>query len=126
MEQTLIIAGGIYHILLIVFHLMFWRLFDWPGSLRPLDTTNRSTMQVLNITLTLIFVIFAYISIAHTEELLTTSLGYSLIVLISMLWLARTILQVVYYGLQHRASRVLTLCFITGACLYGIPAIVLA
>ena len=121
MNEVLVLTGGVYTLLLIVFHLLFWRIFKWPDSLKPLDRVNRSTMQVLNLSITFIFLIFAYVSLMHVDELLSTALGKSLLALISMLWVFRAIQQLVFYGVRHKASVGLTLYFVVGALLYGIP-----
>lgn len=123
MKETLIFAGGIYTVALIVFHVLFWRIFKWPETLRTLNYVNKATIQVLNISITFIFFIFAYISFAHVNDLLNTQLGRTLLVLISLLWLFRAAQQVVFYKLQHRVSVGLTLYFLIGAFLYGIPVI---
>jgi hypothetical protein len=123
MNETLVISGGIYMLALIVFHVLFWRIFRWPESLSPLNKVNKSTMQVLNLSITFIFAIFAYISFVHTEELVNTSLGKTMLILISLLWLIRAVLQVIFYGFRHSASVGLTAFFLLGAMLYGIPGI---
>lgn len=121
--ETLIKAGGFYHIGLVVFHLMFWRIFNWDTELESLSFINKAIMQVINISLTIVFVIFAFISLAYTEELLTTSLGRALVILIALFWLARSIQQIVFFKLAHRASRAFLLIFLTGSLLYAIPAL---
>lgn len=123
MNEILIISGGIYTVGLIVFHVLFWRIFKWPETLEPLNYINRATIQVLNISITFIFFIFAYISLVHTNELLNTQLGKTLLVLISCLWLFRAAQQVVFYKLKHKLSVGLTFYFLIGAFLYGIPVI---
>ncbi len=82
MNEMLIIAGGVYTVALIIFHLLFWRIFKWPETLGALNYVNKATMQVLNISITFIFFIFAYLSFVHTQELLNTRMGNSLLVLI--------------------------------------------
>lgn len=123
MKEALIIVGGIYTVVLIIFHLIFWRIFKWPDTLDTLNDVNKATIQVLNISITFIFFIFAYISFVHTSELLSTQLGRTLLVLISGLWLFRAGQQVVFYKLRHKASMGLALYFLLGASLYGIPVI---
>ena len=123
MNETLIIAGGAYTVVLIIFHMLFWRIFKWPETLDSLNYVNKATIQVLNISITFIFFIIAYVSFVHTQELLTTQLGNSLLVLISCLWLFRASQQVVFYKLKHKASVGLTVFFIIGAFLYGMPVI---
>lgn len=123
MNEVLIIAGGFYTVALIIFHTLFWRIFNWPETLMPLNYINRATMQVLNISIIFVFFIFAYISFAHTHELINTQLGNSLLVLISCLWLFRAAQQVIFYKLKHKASVGLTFFFLIGAFLYGVPVI---
>ena len=121
MNEALIIAGGVYTVGLIIFHVLFWRIFKWPETLDSLSYVNKATIQVLNISITFTFFIFAYVSFAHTQELLNTQLGNSLLVLISCLWLFRAAQQVVFYKLKHKASIGLTIYFLVGALLYGVP-----
>jgi hypothetical protein len=121
--ETFIIAGGFYTIGLIMFHLLFWRIFDWEQDLKRISFLNRATMQVLNISLTLSFIIFSYISLVHATELLTSSLGHSLLMLIALFWLARAIQQIVFYRLRHWASWAFLLLFLSGSLLYAIPAL---
>jgi hypothetical protein len=123
MNEALIIAGGVYTVVLVIFHMLFWRIFKWPETLESLNYVNKATMQVLNISITFIFFIFAYVSFAHTQELLNTGLGNSLLVLISCLWLFRAAQQVVFYKLKHKVSVGLTILFLLGAFLYGMPVI---
>ena len=120
--EFLIKAGGIYCFGFVIFHLMFWRLFNWGEDLKSLSFINRATMQVLNLSLTFAFVIFGYISLFHSRELLETALGHSLLVLISLFWLLRAIEQVVFFKLKHWASAVFLMVFLAGAVLYGVPA----
>lgn len=121
--EALIIAGGFYNIGLIVFHSLFWHIFNWEHDLKQVSYLNRATMQVLNISLGFAFFIFSYISFAHTTELLTTALGQSLLVLMALFWLARAIQQIIFYKLRHWASWAFLLLFLFGSLLYAIPAI---
>ena len=120
--ETLIKAGGYYNIGLILFHLSFWRIFNWSEDLKRLSLLNGAIMQVLNISLILAFVIFAHISLVHTGALLNTPLGNSLLVLMALFWLARTIQQIVFFKLRHPLSWLFLLVFTTGCVLYAVPA----
>ena len=123
MMEIVIKVGGMYCFAFVVFHLLFWRLFNWREDLRSLSFLNRNIMQVLNLSLTFAFVIFGYISLVHTTELLVTPLGKSLLVLIALFWLARAVEQVVFFKLKHWGSIAFLLVFLTGGSLYGIPAV---
>ena len=120
--ETLIRIGGIYNIGLILFHLSFWRIFNWNEELGRVSFLNRAVMQVLNISLMFAFAIFAYISLMHAGELLNSPLGNSLLVLMALFWLARSGQQIVFYKLKHWLSWLFLLLFMTGVLLYAIPA----
>lgn len=83
-SETVLFIGGVYILLLVLLHLMFWKLFDWKNDLGKLSFINRQVMQILNLTLTSAFIIFSYISIFHSTEMLTTDLGKVLLLLISI------------------------------------------
>jgi hypothetical protein len=80
-------------------------------------------MQVLNLSLTFAFVIFSYISLVHTKELISTSLGQSLLGLIALFWLARSVEQVVFFKLKNWRSIAFLVFFLVGTVLYAVPAI---
>ncbi len=121
--ELLIKAGGIYNIVIVIFHLLFWRIFNWKEDLRSLSFLNRAIMQVLNLSLTFAFVIFSYISLVHTKELISTSLGQSLLGFIALFWLARSVEQVVFFKLKNWRSIAFLGFFLVGTVLYAVPAI---
>ena len=120
--EILIQLGGVYSFGFVVFHLSFWRIFDWKRDLQRLSFLNRAIMQVLNLSLTFAFVIFGYVSWFHAEELLGTRLGRSLLVLIAVFWLLRAVEQVIFFKLRHWGSVTFFGVFFLGFLLYGIPA----
>lgn len=121
--HALIKAGAIYNLALIVFHLLFWKLFNWADELRNLTLLNRATMQVMNLSLVVVFLMFAYLSLVHTDQLYSTTLGRALLLSIAVFFMLRAILQIVFFRLQHWISYAFLVYFITGGLLYGIPAI---
>jgi hypothetical protein len=121
--ETLIQIGGLYNLLLVIFHLMFRNIFSWDIDLRSLTFLNRAIMPVLNLALTFVFSLFAYISLQHTTELLKTPLGHSLLAGISLFWLFRAILQPLFFRLKHWVSYAFMLFFLAGSVLYAIPLI---
>ena len=121
--QISIVSGGIFCVCLVLFHLTFWRLFRWNTELAKLTSLNRAVVQVLNLSLTFVFVIFAYVSLAHTTEMESTPLGRSLLLLIALLWYLRAIEQVYFFGLRTRLSVLFLVFFVLGGTLYLIPLI---
>lgn len=123
MSETLIRIGGAYCLALVVFHLLFWRLFDWRRDLRSLTYVNRAVMQILNLCLTFTFVIFGVVSLWHTEEMIGTGLGRTLLALIALFWLLRAVEQVVFFGLRRWLSVAFFLAFLAGSALYAWPLV---
>jgi len=119
--EILIMTGGTFTAVFAVFHLAFWKIFRWKRDLAKLTAVNRAIVQVLNLCLTFAFVIFAYLSLAHTHEMLTTDLGRSLILLIAVFWYLRALEQVVFFGLRGRVSILFFVVFLVGGSLYTIP-----
>jgi hypothetical protein len=119
--KTYIIIGGVYNLGLVIFHLLFSKIFNWKKELRLLNSINRNTIQVLNIFLTLIFLFFGYISIFHTNELTSTNLGISLLGFFSLFWFLRAFAQIYFYGIKNNFSKILFLVFILGGLLYTYP-----
>ena len=117
--ENVILFGGIYHIGFIIFHLFFWKIFKWDVTLRKLNSIDRSTIQVLNISLTFVFSIFAYLSLNFSFELTSTKLGLSILLFISLFWFFRAIQQVYFYGLKNRLSKMLFIIFIFGGIIYS-------
>lgn len=121
--HTLIKAGGLYNIALVIFHLLFWKLFNWADDLRSLSVLNRAIMQVMNLSLVVVFLMFAYLSLIHTAELFSTTLGRALLLSIAVFFMLRAIMQITFFRLQHWGSVAFLIFFLAGGVLYGIPAI---
>lgn len=121
-EPAFVRAGGVFNAAFAVFHLMFPRLFNWRQDLRTLTFVNRGITHVLNLCLTAVFVIFAYVSLAHTKDLLSSPLGHGLLVSIALFWLLRAVQQIVFFRMRHWWSWAFFVIFLAGAALYGAPA----
>jgi len=124
MKETLLFIGGLYNLAFAVFHIMFWKIFKWKRNLRRLLPMDRAIMQVLNIRLIYIFFVFAYISIFHQEDLISTQLGKVFIIVISLFWFMRAIEQIIFFGLKNLVSVVFTIISIIGAIFYLIPILI--
>jgi hypothetical protein len=119
--KTLILLGGFYNLAFAIFHLSFWRLFRWKTDLRSLTAINRGVIQILNLRLIFVFLIFAYISFFHGSELVATSLGKAILLATSLFWFGRAIEQIIFFKLQKLASIFLFVVFLLGAVIYFLP-----
>ena len=123
LSEVMILIGGFYNLGFAIFHLLFWRLFRWKGDLSSLTFINRSVMQILNLCLTFVFLLMAYISFFNTSELIQTNLGKALLVGFSLFWFLRMIEQIIFFGIRNLISIALTLVFLFGCVIYLIPLI---
>lgn len=119
--EKILFCGGLYHGLLVLFHLGFWKIFRWKEDLRSLSFINRQVMPILNLCLTLTFVMFGFISLVFAQDLLTTSLGHALLLFLALFWLFRTVLQVIYFGVRRLDSLAFVVFFALGVGLYAVP-----
>ncbi len=121
--NTLLVIGGAVVFAFFIFHLFFWKIFDWKRDLKSLTPVNRAIMQVLNLCLSFVFLLIAYISIFHKDELLNTSLGKTMLLGISIFWLLRALEQIMFFGLKSGVSIAFFVVFLAGSALYLIPFI---
>ena len=121
--HTVIKIGGFYNLAFLVFHAMFWKIFKWKNELPKLTHINGAIMQVLNLCLMFCFLLFGYISLFHTSELITSSMGRALLLLMALFWMVRAIEQLVFFSSRRPASIAMTILFLLGFCLYVSPLI---
>lgn len=121
MNKTLLICGGVINFLLAGFHLAFWKIFDWPESLLSLSPMNLGIMQVINIHLAFVVFVFAYVSIFHHRELLSTKLGRSIIVSIILFYILRGINQLIFWDIYMPDSALMVLLCAVVAGIYAKP-----
>ena len=119
MRESLLLVGGIYNLLFVVFHLLFWRLFDWNKDLASLTPINCAIMQVLNLSLTFAFLIFGILSLLYPGQMTETQLGRALTGMISIFWLLRAIEQIIFFKLKKWVSWAFSLLFLAGSGLYA-------
>lgn len=138
--ETLIRIGGVYHLGFAVFASLWPRIFNWKEALAPLDDANRAIPLITSRLLVLLWLAVAYVSFAHTHDLLVTDLGRGILFFVSIFWTARAIMQVQLVGFKKArnlsvpgkafgnlsnqfVSTALFVIFLTGVALYLVPAI---
>lgn len=119
----LITLAGVYNLLLVIFHLLFWRMFKWKTDLRKLGFANKAIIQILNIQLIYYFLVVAIICFAFPEELVKTNLGRFFLFSNAMFWLIRTLQQFVFLRVKNIFVNYLTVYFFLGVVIFSIPLI---
>jgi hypothetical protein len=123
LAELSVLAGGFFNLAFAVFHLFFRRLFEWKKDLASLTFVNRAVMQILNLCLTFMFIVIAYVSFLHRQELMNTDMGMTLLIAFSLFWFFRMILQIIFFGLKNTLSLIFTLIFLIGGTLYLFPVL---
>ncbi len=98
MEVLAIKIGGTLSILLGIGHCYFYRGFRWGKDLQKISVLNARVFYTIHIFLIPMFFLFGYLSWLHSPELAgSTSIGITLTVFYSLLWLARGSWQIAYF-----------------------------
>lgn len=118
--HTLIVLCGLHSLAFALFHLAFWRLFDWPRSLQSTTLANRAIIQILNLRLIWVLLAVGAALLAWPGEIAGTRLGQALLAFMCVFWIGRTIEQAVFLRVNHAGVHVLTGLFVLGAVLFGV------
>lgn len=119
--QTIIYICGMYSLAFGIFHIGFWKIFKWKGDLKKLSFANSGIMQILNIQIIFYFLFVAFVCFVFPHELLSTKLGKVFLAGCSLFWLIRTIQQFIFLRANHYAIHILTIIFLVGTILFGLP-----
>jgi len=120
-SEVLIALCGLHSLAFGVFHLAFWKLFDWPRALAKTTAATRAVTQILNLRLTYVFFCVAALCFLLPTDLLATRLGHAILAGMSLFWVGRTIEQFVFVRIDHPLVHALTAAFIVGAVLFALP-----
>jgi len=116
--DLLILACGLHSAAFALFHLGFWRLFDWPRTLQTTTRPNRAIVQIANAQLVWLFGVVALLCFVMPDELGSTRLGQAVLA-----WWLRLVLQFVWLRLQHPLVHVLSATFLIGGVLCTVAAL---
>jgi FtsH-binding integral membrane protein len=115
--MTIAIAAGALDWGFAAFHLLFWRLFGWPQSLRASGTVNAAITQTFN---WLAIYLFAT---AGTAFLWFALSGATVPPLLAMagagFWASRLVLQFAQFPMRNARSTTLAVVFAATAALHG-------
>ncbi len=124
-DTIIIYICGLYSLGFAIFHILFWRLFDWKNDLKKISFVNRAIIQIANARLIYFFMFVAFVCFFYTPELPGTRLGNVFLLGLSIFWLGRTIEQFIFFKTTNRTINILTFVFAIGAILFTLPFIAL-
>jgi hypothetical protein len=118
-RRTFVIIGGVIFIVMGVFHLSFWILFDWQSELTKLNQINDNNMQMLNIVVCFFMFSFSYMLLMYNSRVLNSKLGRSVLIISSGFFLIRALIEFAFPG-NSLVFGVVLMAFIP---VYLIPAL---
>lgn len=110
--------AALFNFVLGVFHLFFWKLLKWEEQLKRVSSVNKAVVQTLNICLTFILLLIAFIFFFHSDEVITTSIGKGLLLGMTLFWSVRVFAQLYYFNLKERIHQLLLFIFICGIVIH--------
>lgn len=125
-NEVLLRFGAIYHLICALSHVVFPKVFKWEDNLKELPTSKRmviwNNLNISNLCMLLFWLVFAYISFAFSNDLMTTHIGKTVLTCIVIVWIVRIfVIQPLFGGLKTKESIFRTIFFSFGFVLYLIP-----
>lgn len=118
-----VIIGGVHSLLFAIFHLLFWKLFDWKRDLNRVSKVNKAIFQIINIRLIFIFLFTGINCIMYPNELINSLIGRIFLFGGFLFWTGRAIEQIVFFKFESFRVNIFTFIFLIGAVLFLIPII---
>jgi hypothetical protein len=117
------LACALYCFAFAVFHMLFWKLFDWPNELQKTGAVTRAITQILNLRLIYVFLAVGVICLAYPHEMRTTPVGRALLIGMSCFWAGRLAEQFIFMRVNKKSVHVLSVLFFAGMLLFLLPAL---
>jgi hypothetical protein len=105
-----------------VFHMLFWKLFDWPNELKKVGPATRAITQILNLRMVYVLLAVGVICLSYPHEMRTTPVGRALLVGMGCFWAGRLAEQFIFLRINKMSVHVLSGLFFAGALLFLLPA----
>jgi hypothetical protein len=121
---TLLYLCGIYNLVLVVFHVLFWKVFNWKKTLDKSTKANKAVTQIMNIQLIYLFLFMAIIYLFYTKELIQSKIGNAILLGYAGFWIVRFFQQFLFLKQKGTFVIALTFLFFVGALLHLIPNLI--
>jgi hypothetical protein len=120
---TILYLCGIYNIILVILHILFWKIFNWKTTLNKGTNTNKIVTQIMNIQLIYLFAFMAIVYLYFTKELVQSKIGTIFLFGYAGFWIVRFFQQFIFLKQKGKFVIGLTSLFFVGAVLHLIPAL---
>jgi hypothetical protein len=125
MYRLLMILGGLVNIYCAIFHIAFWKLFNWGIELAKLSAVNHGTMEALDIAVIYTLFYAAGVSLYFAWARPRGPFAAGALLFIAGFYIVRAADEIPCYGFGPGNLPLIALClalsaiYIGGACLAG-------
>jgi hypothetical protein len=116
MRKALLYIGGTITLCFALFHLSFWKLFNWQEELVKLSPENQGIMQMLNVVSVYTVLFAAFISFYLARVKVFLFLEKAVIIFIAGYYLLRIAFGIPLFGFSIQELIVWIFCFIMACC----------
>ena len=116
MRKALLYIGGTITLCFALFHLYFWKLFNWQEELVKLSPENQGIMQMLNVVSVYTVLFAAFISFYLARVKVFLFLEKAVIIFIAGYYLLRIAFGIPLFGFSIQELIVWIFCFIMACC----------
>ena len=121
MNRILLLAGGLLNFLLAIFKIAMPYLFHWQDALGSSAAHMWATVYAENLGISLLLLFFAYMSIFQWQELLKAGLGKTALLVISSLWIFRSMAEIALFKIGIDGAWWRVFLFLVVAACYLLP-----
>lgn len=119
-QVILLKTAGWICVFFVVFHLAFYKMFNWDTNLSCLNQSDRAILLTYHAISILILAFMAVVPILQARELLQSKLKYSVLSFFSIFYLLRIIAEFTYFGINPTTPVILIICA-APMILFGAP-----
>ncbi|MBN2091897.1 hypothetical protein JW964_19935 [candidate division KSB1 bacterium] len=116
--RTLLVIAGIISLLFSIFHLFFYKIFNWSVTLACLDQNNRAIFLTFNLATILMILMITCFSLFYAKELINNKLSRPLLSVFALFYLIRIFSEFLYFGYHGFASLIIILLCLVPAMIY--------
>ena len=98
MKKIIFYSVGAINVMLGVFHIFFWKLFNWAEELSKISRENRGILQIANIILIFIIFYFAVMSFIMAKHRKIDIYAKSILICASGFYLIRLVTGYMFFG----------------------------
>lgn len=119
-QILLLRIAGYLSLLFVVFHLLFYPMFNWENALNGLSGMNRAIFLTYHAICILMLFFMGIIPIFQTKSLLGSSLKYGILSFFSLFYLIRIVAEFTLFGISPSSPVILIMCLVP-MIFYAIP-----